>query len=255
MQDKIQEIRAKVDEVVALAEKTYNFKMPAINVRFDLTGKAAGMAGCRNSIFSGPTNLTLRFNRTHIALGGKTYDHMLNDVVAHEVAHLVCYVKPALGKNHNPGWKRVCVALGGNGLRCYDGADAPEADAKQNPYIYVTDKGNEVRVNARTHAKIQRGSSFRWRHGIGSVTSKCEFRYAPGETLAPAKPEVKKATPKAAPKAKVVAGPGVSKADLIRTQIKCGKSFEECVAYGVNVLGMKPALARTYVKNNWAACQ
>lgn len=42
----------------------------------------------------------------------------------------------------------------------------------------------------------------------------------------------------------------VSNATLIREKLAAGATFDEAVEYGVNELGMKRALARTYVKNN-----
>jgi hypothetical protein len=44
---------------------------------------------------------------------------------------------------------------------------------------------------------------------------------------------------------------GASKADQIRAQIRAGRSFDDCVYYGITVLGMTRTLAKTYVKNNW----
>jgi len=123
MQAQIEAIRARVQQCIALAEDKFTIKMPKVDVRFDLTGRAAGMACMRYGQFS------LRFNKNHIKLGGKTFEHLLNDTVPHEVAHTVCQAFPRMGRNHDAGWKRVCIALGGNGSRCYSEEDAPEAVA------------------------------------------------------------------------------------------------------------------------------
>jgi predicted SprT family Zn-dependent metalloprotease len=46
------------------------------------------------------------------------YDEVINlQTVPHEIAHFVCEVKK-IGKNHDKGWKEVCVKLGGDGKRC-----------------------------------------------------------------------------------------------------------------------------------------
>lgn len=253
MQKHIEAIQNKVQEVLIVAEKKFG-KMPEVNVRFDLRGRAAGQAQWRNSYLEGPYAFQMRFNREHIAMGGQTLEHMINDVVAHEVAHIVCAAKPHLGKNHNPGWKLVCRELGGNGERCYDSNDAPEAVAKQSPYIYMTSNGYEVRVTKRTHNKIQRQfASYRFKGGKGSISKSSNFRFEPNvvELATPyteqriEKPAPKRTVKRTAPKATG------SKADRIRAQIAQGKTQEECIEFGINVLGMKRALAKTYVKNNW----
>ena len=45
MQQRIQEVQAKVAELIARAEQLYKIKLPAVPIRFDLTGRAAGIAG------------------------------------------------------------------------------------------------------------------------------------------------------------------------------------------------------------------
>lgn len=258
MQNKIEAVKAKVAECIAAAERTFNIKMPNVQVRFDLTGRAAGMAGYRGNSFY------LRFNRNHMQLGGQTWEHLLNDTVPHEVAHTVCQSHPQFGRNHDNGWKRVCVALGGNGRRCYSEDDAPEAIAAMRPYVYITTNGSEVRVTKVMHSKIQtRGASYSFKHGKGSINKSCQFSYMTAPAVAAAKkPVVVTAPPAVEPTLKLSGnkvsiplkqpqGKAMSKADLIRLQIAQGKSEAECVEYGVSVLGMSRALAKTYVKNNW----
>ena len=105
-------------EIFRRAEAQYGVNLGRVEILFNLRGRVAGMACCRRNRFSGApaTDLKLRFNVDMIA--GDGYDHILNDCVPHEIAHLVCYANPQLGANHDRGWKRVCVALGGNGERC-----------------------------------------------------------------------------------------------------------------------------------------
>lgn len=170
MQSKIDAIKAKVAQCIALAEKTYGIKMPTVQIRFDLKGRAAGQAGMRYGAFF------LRFNITHMSLGGQTWEHLLNDTVPHEVAHTVCQAFPKFGRNHNDGWKRVCVLLGGNGRRCYSENDAPEAMSVIRPYVYVTTQGHTVRVTKVIHNKIQtRGVSYSYRDGKGSINRECAY--------------------------------------------------------------------------------
>lgn len=250
MQDQIQQVKAKVAECIKKAEKSYGVKMPKVDVRFDLTGRAAGMAGMRNG------NFYLRFNVNHMRIGGQTWEHLLNDTVPHEVAHTVCQAFPKFGRNHDAGWKRVCIALGGNGRRCYDEADAPEAVAAMRPYVYITTKGHEVRVSKVMHTKIQKGASYTAR-GKGSLNRECQYSFMTAPTVAATKKPVVVEAPKAkaAPKERHVPAGGQSNASLIRARIAQakarGEQMGDVILFGVQVLGMTKALATTYVKNNW----
>lgn len=256
MQDQIQAIRNKVQECIARAEQKFGIKMPQVQVRFDLTGRAAGMAGMRYG------NFYLRFNTNHMRLGGKTWEHLLNDTVPHEVAHTVCQAFPKFGRNHDAGWKRVCIALGGNGTRCYSEQDAPEAVAAQRPYVYITTNGHEVRVTKVIHSKIQNGASYVYKGGKGKINRECQFNYmtAPA-VVATKKPVVVDNTlvlgtkTVEIPLKKPTATAGASKADLIRARIQQakarGETAEIVVQFGMEVLGMTASLAKTYVKNNW----
>ena len=130
-----QAIINKVNEVIALGNKVLGVTLPKVDIRFDLKGRAAGMAGgTRSFMQAGATNLYVRFNVDHMRLGGQSWEHLLNDTVPHELGHSYCQAFPQLGRNHDAGWKRVCVALGGNGSRCYKQEEAPEAVAKAKPY-------------------------------------------------------------------------------------------------------------------------
>ena len=56
MQQKIEQVKAKVQECIAKAEARFGIKMPNVQIRFDLKGRAAGVAGYRG------TNFYVRFN-------------------------------------------------------------------------------------------------------------------------------------------------------------------------------------------------
>jgi predicted SprT family Zn-dependent metalloprotease len=242
MQSKIQAVRNKVNECINDAERTFGITMPKVDVRFDLTGRAAGMAGMRYGAFY------LRFNVSHMSLGGQTWEHLLNDTVPHEVAHTVCQAFPKFGRSHNDGWKQVCVALGGNGRRCYSEEDAPEAIAAMRPYVYVTTNGNTVRVTKVIHGKIQtRGASYSYKGGKGSINRQCQFNYMTAPAVVAAKKPV---VVVAKAKPVTVAKNTASKADLVRAMIANGMTEAQVVARCVSDLGMKAGLAKTYYKNN-----
>ncbi len=242
-------IETKVKECIAIAEQHYKITLPNVTVKFDLRGKASGQASYAKS-WGGTARYELRFNREHIALGGTTYKNLYEDTVPHEVAHFVCFAFPQLGRAHNYGWKAVCLTLGGNGNRCYTEEDAPEAIAKQRPYVYITTKGKEVRVTPRTHKKIQTGAAYQYRGGLGIVNQYCVYNYNPAATPVAPTVTTKATTTKATTTKASVPSKG-SNAEEVRRKIAQGWSKEEVVDYAIHTLGMKKALATTYVRNNW----
>lgn len=254
MQDQLQQIRNRVQECIQRAEALFNIKLPAVEIRFDLRGRAAGMA-CRVG-----GRYSVRFNIEHIRLGGKTLEHMISDTVPHEVAHTVCQAYPQFGHRHDAGWQRVCRALGGSGSRCYGEDDAPEAVAAQRPYVYITTTGHEVRVTKIIHSKIQSGKGYVMRGGKGKINRECQYSYMTAPAVeASRKPVIVNRTPaepaKPAPVERAVPAGGQSNASLIRARIAQAKarneSAEAVIKFGVEVLGMTAALAKTYTRNNW----
>jgi predicted SprT family Zn-dependent metalloprotease len=247
-----QAILDKISEVTALGNKLLGVTLPKINVRFDLSGRAAGQAGAKNGSYY------LRFNTQHMMLGGKTWDHILNGTVPHELAHSYCQSNPRLGSQHDAGWKRVCLMLGGNGSRCYNADDAPEAVAmlyakrKAKQVTYTTTSGATVSVSKQIHAKIQRGVTYNVRQG-GQLTAQCSYST---NTQAPAVTQ-QTVQPKAAPVNNMPQAPkaGGSNADKVRALIAYAKarghSADTVIAAAVAQLGMTRALAATYTKNNW----
>lgn len=258
------EIISKVNQVLDQAKDLYIVDIKP-TVRFDLKGRTAGIAG-RTSI----GQYYLRFNTT-LMIDDASYQHILNDTVPHEVAHLVCYKKPELGNRHNPGWKRVCAALGGNGKRCH----AMEVIyAKGDTYACNTTTGHIVMASGAIYNKIQRGATYVTK-AKGKLTPTCVFtlvgragvRVANTPKTAPAKQPVAKAivsTPVPVSKPAVLGswirtGKTVSKADAVRAIIADVKARGWTDVAGMTAamlraqseVGMSRALAATYVKNNW----
>lgn len=249
MQEQMQAIRNKVAECISTAEREFGITMPNVDVRFDLKGRSAGVAGFVGKKFY------LRFNVHHMSLGGQTWEHLLNNTVPHEVAHTVCQAFPKFGRNHDRGWQRVCLALGGNGKRCYGEDDAPEAVAAQRPWVYITTAGHQVRVTKVIHSKIQKGYTYSIRGGKGALTRACQYNYmTPPAVKAAAKPLIVNS---AAPQTRPAVMATGSKANQLRAFLKQAKAdvgseaFERTIRWAVDNLGMSPTLAKTYVKNNW----
>lgn len=262
-QQRIQEVQAKVAQLIARAEQLYKIKLPAVPIRFDLTGRAAGIAGCMRNRWTGENSgFFLRFNIAHMR-SDTDWPHIINDTVPHEVAHTVCQAFPHLGKNHDAGWKRVCVALGGNGSRTYSAADAPEAAARRAPFVYITTSGARCPVTPIIHRKIQGGKVYIAKQG-GQLSRECQFSLA-SATVPAQQPAVSKPTvPVSKPVQKTVIKPAATvtpragkptNSSMIRARIlqarARGESPQVVMIYGVQDLGMGAALARKYVLGWW----
>ena len=245
----IQTVRDAVADCLAKAEKMYGVDMSKVQVRFDLKGRAAGMAGAKG-LRSNPTYY-LRFNTTMI--NGEGYAHVLNDTVPHEVAHMVGFLNGRWG-GHSSQWRNACIALGGSG-KTYHSEEVVYAKGKT--YEYTCTQGTQQRFSEQRHNKIQRGTSYSLKRG-GTINNLCEYQVV-GISGRPVNTTPKPAAPVQAPVQAPVAAtapkPKGSKADLIRAAILRCKTLDfdrsVAVAYGVEDLGMSRTLARTYVNNNW----
>jgi predicted SprT family Zn-dependent metalloprotease len=164
--DRFAEITQKTREVLARAENFYGVRISPV-IAFNLTGRVAGWASCKiNRVTGATTEHRLRFNRELIL--GQHFEDMRDNTVPHEVAHLVCWVRPDLGRNHNPGWRRVCMQLGGNGAMRHD-YDV----VVRGRWDYLTDRGHKVSLTRRHHDYVQQGGLLTFKRGLGTVTRAC----------------------------------------------------------------------------------
>lgn len=237
LSSKIELVVSRVNAVISLAEHKFNINMPTVDIRFDLKGRAAGIAGYKGYRFYLRFNVDMMMNTS--------WDHIFDDTIPHEVAHLVCYVNPSLGRNHDYGWKRVCVALGGNGKRCHS---EEVVYAKGQTYTYISELGKSINVSELIHKRIQSGRSYRYKTG-GIVSKECQYSLVGAPRPAPKAPKVN-------PVEKATIPAGQTKASIIRGFIKLAKEnnhgMERVIARAIIELGMAKGLATSYVKNNWA---
>lgn len=157
---KIAKIEQAVYDVWSNAMDIYGGDLPAINIEYYKRGYAAGKAKV-NRLYQ---EYTVMFNLNAI---DNYFDEMIAEVVPHELAHLVCFAKPELGKNHDKGWKRVCKRLGGTGERCHTFDLEPAR--KINKFVYVATCGTKVELGKIRHNKVQKGQVYRVRNG-GKIT-------------------------------------------------------------------------------------
>jgi predicted SprT family Zn-dependent metalloprotease len=253
----INQVMQRCKDIFAKAQELYGVDLSRVSVRFDLRGRAAGQA-CRRG-----HEYYIRFNRD--MLTREAFDHVYNDTVPHEIAHIVCFMNPKLGRMHDAGWARVCKQLGGTGERCHS---EEVVYGKGKTYEYITDKGNKVRMGDRHHAIVQSGRTLTYKKGLGKVTSQCAYSIVgvQGRTLSvPVAPKTVPVAPtKEVPvqqlmpvSTKPVAAhfdKGTSKASIARAIMLAGhnrgESYENIIAAIMLATGHERQLARAYYKNN-----
>lgn len=166
--------------MVVKAKELYGMDLSDVRVSFDLRGRAAGKAGGRGYRLPGSAYY-VKFNRD--MLGRDAFDHVLNETVPHEYAHVICFMNPALGKDHDGDWARVCLAMGGSGKRTHSEA---VVYGKGTTYEYTTDRGHTVRMSDKHHRHVQMGGTLRYKNNKGTVTNVCAYSIVgvQGRTLA-----------------------------------------------------------------------
>lgn len=164
-----QQVLERCKVVAARAKELYGLDLDNVRISFDLRGRAAGKAGGRGYRLPGSAYY-VKFNRD--MLTREAFNHVHDSTVPHEYAHVVCYMKPELGKNHDYGWARVCRALGGTGARTHN---EEVVFGKGITYEYTTNRGHQVRVSDKRHRYIQGGGTLRYRRGYGEVTQMCAY--------------------------------------------------------------------------------
>lgn len=259
----VNQVLQKTKQLLAQAQELYGLDLSHVGIRFDLRGRAAGQA-CRRG-----AQYYIRYNRD--MLTREAFDHVYNNTVPHEIAHIVCFMNPRLGKNHDAGWARVCRQLGGNGERCHS---EEVVYGKGHTYEYTTDRGHKVRVGDKYHAMVQRGQSLSYRKGLGKITRECQYsivgyagrslaapverapavvpatREVPVQNIIPTAPAVPAAT------APATFAAGASKASVSRSIMLAGynrgETYESIIAAMMAACGYDRQLARATYKANAA---
>ena len=246
-QDRCNQIRAKINQLIAEYEHRHpGQKVPQIDIRFDLRGRCAGIAGYKG------WNYFMRFNKDMMV--NQAWDHLFMDTVPHELAHIICFANGS-DRGHGVFWKRTCKELGGTGERYHSEA---VIYAKGRTFVYTTSTGATVNLSEIKHRKIQQGAYYLFKdRSKGRLDRACSYsvlgtqatvvhtKAVPVQSLLPTAP----VQPAQQPTHKG------SKADQVRARIaqakKIGEASSVVVDYAVTFLGMNLTLAKTYVKNNW----
>lgn len=158
----------RVDELLRIGAAHVG-RLPGIDLllRFDLKGRTAGQIRMARSVFGfGRRRAELRLNP---ALFG-TYAHALMDeVLPHEVAHLLVMAKGSRERAHGPRWHALCLALGGSGARTHT---LPlDASRQQQRWCYRDSAGAIHWLTTTRHRRLQQGMVYRIRHSGAALTA------------------------------------------------------------------------------------
>lgn len=127
--------------VINKANNLFNLNMnPLLKSR---KGNAAGSCIC------GSIDRIIKINFEMMILNRDNWDHILNETIPHEVAHMVefeLYNK----LSHSLRWERICKSLGGNPKRCH------QLKTATKKYVYNVN-GSIIELSIRYHNKIQKG--------------------------------------------------------------------------------------------------
>lgn len=163
-------VEAEIARCISEAKRLFNVDLKDMQVMYNLTGRTAGMASARRN-YDGTIRYFIRLNRQMISGTQEAYNDMISDTISHEIAHIICYVRPELGRKHDTGWKNVHRKLGGNGKRCHD----VDVAAMTGGFDYLTDAGHVITFSKNRHSKVQRGKMYRFKDGKGCVSKACPF--------------------------------------------------------------------------------
>lgn len=148
------EAEALTQQLLASAGDHFRKDTGKVVVRFDLTGKAAGMA-----IFPPRSAPIIRFNTLLMV---ENRDDFLKRTVPHEVAHVVarrCFGKKI--KPHGPEWRQVIRLFGAEASRCHNYDVSRSTRRKLQRFSY--------RCDCRTHEL----SSIRHNRALQGQTYLC----------------------------------------------------------------------------------
>ncbi|ASD52136.1 hypothetical protein KNT64_gp184 [Pseudomonas phage PspYZU05] len=144
-------VRTKLDLVVAHANLVYDLDLdPALK---ENRGKCAGKASA--NAYTKKSTVCINYNM--MLVNKDNWDSILEDTIAHEVAHIVEYM--LVGKmSHSSFWSEICITLGGTGKRYHN------LKLATVQYIYEVN-GHKLYLTAIKHNRIQSGVSYRCKTG------------------------------------------------------------------------------------------
>jgi predicted SprT family Zn-dependent metalloprotease len=149
---------AIVKDKMAQAEQMFGVDMSDVAIELNIRGNRISGQACPPRWKRGKRlGYRIRFNPAAIV---ECFDELVKRTVGHEVAHMVCFKRPELGRNHDRGWKRIDIALGGDGSRCHSMKFGQASTRTRKQYAYKTTSGQQVVLSSVRHNRIQTGTIY-----------------------------------------------------------------------------------------------
>lgn len=158
-----EKIISRIHEVILIVDNTFGLtnKISDYDLEIDFPKSIRYLGKACWEKKSGKYSLKIQLNKNALS---ENLSHMMEDVIPHEIAHLVCYVNYSFkGKKvspHGKEWKTICARLGGNPKSIseekYKTLEAAKV-RKVYRYEYALGDGSKIVIAGPTHKKIQSG--------------------------------------------------------------------------------------------------
>lgn len=135
-------ITQRVSECITLANQMLGTTHPIPAIRFDIRGKTAGMALLQR--------WSLRFNPVLLAENPQAF---LDEVVPHEVSHLIVYARFGKVRPHGKEWQAVMSQVFGVAPKTTHNFDVASVQGKTFTYHCGCDV---IPLSIRRHNRVQR---------------------------------------------------------------------------------------------------
>ncbi|MCW3171879.1 SprT family zinc-dependent metalloprotease [Shewanella subflava] len=140
-----QAILDKIEVDYQLAEQYFNKSFPRPLVQFTLRGKSAGTAHLQLN--------KLRFNPVLLA---ENVSAFIDDVVPHEISHLICFQVFGRVKPHGAEWQSIMRRVYGRAPKTTHKLDTLSVRGKQFEYFCGC---GSVQLSIRRHNNVVRGKT------------------------------------------------------------------------------------------------
>ncbi len=152
------QILAKVEADYLLAEQHFKRQFPRPSVHFSLRGKSAGTAHLQTN--------KLRFNPVLLA---ENHDIFINEVVPHEISHLLCFHLFGKVKPHGKEWQSVMLTTFKITPKTTHQLNTQSVSGQQFEYFCGC---GSINLTIRRHNRIVRGQTqYRCRRCQQTLTS------------------------------------------------------------------------------------
>jgi SprT protein len=139
-----QQALAHTQRLISSAADHFGVHIPEAEVRFDLRGKAAGMAR-----FHPRGDWIIRYNQMMLDENAQAF---IEQTVPHEVAHLVARaVHGAAIRPHGAEWQSIMRFFGAKPVRCHNFALPRSSQRRMRYFPYRCDCGDHQLSSIRHH--------------------------------------------------------------------------------------------------------